>query len=65
MTDPDSVRYRQIVVLGVRREGRGGAVESSKRQLQSVGLYGSFLNVPELHPARVGPIPCHLRTKPP
>jgi hypothetical protein len=48
MTDPDSVQYRQIAVLGVRREVRGVAIESNKRELQSVGLYGSFLKVPEL-----------------
>ncbi len=55
MTEPDSVQYRQIAVLGIRREVRGAAVESSKRQLQSVGLYGSFLNVPELHPGACSP----------
>jgi hypothetical protein len=48
MTDPDSVQYRQIAVLGVRREVRGAAIESNKRQLLSLGLYGSFLKVPEL-----------------
>jgi hypothetical protein len=50
MTDRDSVQYRQVAVLGIRREVRGVAVESNKRQLQSVGLYGSFLKVPELQP---------------
>jgi len=48
MTDPDSVQYRQIAVFGVRREIRGAAVESNKRQLQSIGLYGSFLELSEL-----------------
>jgi hypothetical protein len=50
MTDPDSVQYRQIAVLGQRRDVRGSAVEQSKRQLQSVGLYGSFQALPELQP---------------
>jgi uncharacterized methyltransferase DUF6094 len=50
MTDPDSVQYRQVAVLGVRRDVRGAAVESNKRQLLSVGLYGSFLGLPELQP---------------
>ena len=50
MTDPESVQYRQIAVLGVRRDVRGAAVENNKRQLLSVGLYGSFLGLPELHP---------------
>lgn len=50
MTDPDSVQYRQIGVLGVRREVRGMAVENNKRQLQNIGLYGSFQKLPELQP---------------
>ncbi len=50
MTDPDSVQYRQIAVLGVRREVRGIAVENNKRQLQSIGLYGSLRKLPELQP---------------
>ena len=48
MTDEESVKYRQIAVLGLRRDGRGAAVENNKRQLLSVGLYGSFLGLPEL-----------------
>src|SRR5271157_1391050 len=55
MTDPDSVKYRQIAVLGLRRDVRGAAVESNKRQLLSVGLYGSFLGVPELQPGACKP----------
>jgi hypothetical protein len=50
MTDLDSVQYRQIAVFGVRREVRGSAVENNKRQLHSVGLYGSFLELAELQP---------------
>jgi hypothetical protein len=50
MTDPDSVQYRQIAVLGVRRDVRGTAVENNKRQLLSLGLYGRFLGLPELQP---------------
>jgi len=48
MTDPDSVQYRQIAILGIRREIRGSAVENNKRQLQSLGLYGSLQKLPEL-----------------
>src|ERR1700722_8169874 len=55
MTDPDSVQYRQIAVFGVRHEVRGLAVENNKRQLQSVGLYGSFLEVEELQPGACAP----------
>jgi len=50
MTDPDSVQYGQIAVFGVRREVRGSAVENNKRQLQSISLYGSFLELAELQP---------------
>ena len=42
MTDPDSVQYRQIAIFGLRHEVRGAAVENNKRQLQNVGLYGTF-----------------------
>ena len=50
MTEEDSVKYRQIAVLGLRRDVRGAAVENNKRQLHSLGLYGSFLGLPELQP---------------
>jgi len=48
MTDEESVKYRQIAVLGLRRDVRGAVVENNKRQLLSVGLYASFLGLPEL-----------------
>jgi hypothetical protein len=57
MTDPDSVQYRQIAVLGIRREIRGSAVESNKRQLESVGFYGSFQKLPELLTSTCSPYP--------
>ena len=55
MTNPDSVQYRQIAVLGQRRDVRGVAVENNKRQLLNVGLYGSFLGLPELQPGACPP----------
>jgi Uncharacterised methyltransferase family (DUF6094) len=55
MTDPDSAQNRQIAVFGVRQEVRGSAVENNKRQLQSVGLYGTFLGLSELHPGVCAP----------
>jgi hypothetical protein len=55
MTDEDSVKYRQITVLGLRRDVRGTAVENNKRQLQSIGLYGSFLGLAELQPGACPP----------
>ena len=50
MTDPESVRYRQIAILGVRHDVRGAVLERNKRQLQGIGLYGSFQQVLELEP---------------
>jgi hypothetical protein len=49
MTDEESVQYRQIAVLGMRRNVRGGAVEENKRQLQNISPYGSFNALPELN----------------
>jgi len=60
MTDPNSVQYRQIAVLGVRRDVRGAAVENNKRQLLTVGLYGSFLGLPELQPGACPSYPVPL-----
>jgi hypothetical protein len=50
MSNPASVQYRQIAVFGVRREIRGTALESNRRHLQKIGLYGSFKDLPELGP---------------
>ena len=55
MTNPDSVQYRQIAVFGVRHEVRGSAVENNKRQLQSISLYASFLELAELQPGACAP----------
>ena len=48
LTDPDSIQYRQIAVLGVRRDARGVALDNNKRQLQAISVYGSFQKLPEL-----------------
>jgi hypothetical protein len=50
MTDNESVRFRQIAVLGTRSNVRGAAVDANKRQLQRIGLYGSYQQLPELAP---------------
>jgi hypothetical protein len=50
MTDPESIHYRQIAVLGVRHDVRGAALEANKRELRNIGSYGSFEKVPELQP---------------
>jgi len=50
MTDEESVRFRQIAVLGVRSNVRGATVDANKRLLQRIGLYGSYQELPELAP---------------
>lgn len=50
MTDDESVRFRQIAVLGVRRNIRGTVLEDNKRLLQSISPYGSFHELSELSP---------------
>ena len=42
MTDEESVRFRQIAVLGLRANVRGAAVDANKRHLQRISLYGSY-----------------------
>jgi hypothetical protein len=60
MTDEESVRFRQIAVLGIRRNIRGTAIEDNKRFLQSISPYGSFHALPELTPSS-----CALYSVPP
>jgi hypothetical protein len=55
MTNEESVRFRQIAVLGVRRNVRGAAVEEARRQLQRISPYGSFQALPELVPGACEP----------
>ena len=57
MTDEESVRFRQIAVLGVRRNIRGTALEDNKRFLQSISPYGSFHALPELTSSSCAPYP--------
>ena len=55
MTDEESVRFRQIAVLGIRRNIRGTALEDNRRFLQSISPYGSFHALPELTPSSCAP----------
>src|ERR1039458_8738770 len=57
MTDEESVRFRQIAVLGVRRNVRGVVVEEARRQLQRIRPYGSSQALPELTPGVCEPYP--------
>jgi hypothetical protein len=50
MTDEESVRFRQIAVLGLRSNVRGSAIDANKRHLQRIGLYGNYQELPELAP---------------
>jgi hypothetical protein len=50
MTDEESVRFRQIAVLGLRSNIRGSAIDANKRLLQRIGPYGSYQELPELAP---------------
>jgi hypothetical protein len=60
MTDQESFRFRQIAVLGIRRNIRGTALEDNRRMLQSISPYGSFHALPELTPASCAPYPVPL-----
>ena len=58
MTDPDSVQYRQIAVLGIRGEMlEERPLRTTSDNSQSVGLYGSFQRLPELQPGACPPYP--------
>ena len=48
MIDEESIRFRQIAVLGVRCNVKGAAVEQTKRRLLGISPYGSFHDLPEL-----------------
>jgi hypothetical protein len=60
MTDQESFRFRQIAVLGIRRNIRGTALEDNRQMLQSISPYGSFHALPELTPASCAPYPVPL-----
>ncbi len=50
MMDEEAVRFRQIAVLGVRRNVRGALLEANRRQLQRVSPCGSFSELIPLEP---------------
>ena len=55
MTDEEAVRFRQIAVVGVRKDVRGAALETNKRQLQRISPYGSLSELPALEAGVVSP----------
>jgi len=48
MADPESVRFRQIVVFGVRRNVRGAAHEESQRRIRVLAKHDGYERLPEL-----------------
>lgn len=48
MADAESVRFRQIVVLGVRRNVRGAAHEESQRRIRMLAQHAGYERLPEL-----------------
>lgn len=48
MNDPESVRFCQIVVFGVRRNMRGNALEENRRRLSGLGRHDAYGALPAL-----------------
>ena len=55
MKDSEAVRFRQIVVFGVRMNVRGAVHEESQRRLRVAAQHGGYERLPELAPAIVEP----------
>ncbi|MFP5228557.1 MAG: hypothetical protein ACLGXA_13105, partial [Acidobacteriota bacterium] len=55
MADAESVRFRQIVVFGARRNVRGAAHEESQRRLRALAQHGGHERLPELARGSVEP----------
>jgi hypothetical protein len=55
MTDPESKRFRQIVVFGVRRNVRGASHEMNLRGTRALAANGGYLRLSELAPNAVKP----------
>ncbi|MGB7137476.1 MAG: DUF6094 domain-containing protein [Acidobacteriaceae bacterium] len=55
MTETESVRFRQIVVFGVRRNVRGSAHEESLQRMRVVAQHRGYERLPELAPGAVEP----------
>jgi len=55
IADAESVRFRQIVVFGVRRNVRGTAHEESQRRMRMLAQHGGYERLPELASGTVEP----------
>ena len=55
MTSPESMRFRQIVVFGVRRNMRGTAHEENLRGILALAANGAYSRLPEVTPDAIEP----------
>jgi tRNA1(Val) A37 N6-methylase TrmN6 len=55
MTAPESIRFRQIVVFGIRRNVRGAAHEENLRKTLALAAQGGYSKLPELTPDAIEP----------
>ena len=56
MTCPESMRFRQIVVFGVRRNMRGAAHEENLRRTRALAANGGYSKLPELATDAIEPL---------
>src|ERR1700739_3251750 len=54
MMDPESLRFRQVVVFAVRQNIRGAAIEDNRRRLQLLGR-DEYSRLPVLERGRIDP----------
>jgi hypothetical protein len=55
LTDAESIRFRQIVVFGVRRNIRGATHEENLRRTLALAANGAYSKLPELTAEATGP----------
>jgi hypothetical protein len=53
MSDPESVRFQQIVIFGARRNIRGAAIEEGRRRLRLMAGHDGYDRLPVLEPGAV------------
>jgi hypothetical protein len=56
MMDPESVRFRQVVVFAVRQNIRGVAIEENRRRMQSLTSHDGYNWLPVLEEGAVTPV---------
>ena len=63
MTAPESIRFRQIVVFGVRRNVRGAAHEENLRRTLALAAHGGYSRLPELQQRRSSHLLCRAQAR--